>query len=64
MKKKEYLMPAMNVHTFNIRQQVLVDSVRTTGLNNDDLVLDDDDGNITEEAVGRSFDLLWDDEAL
>lgn len=63
MKKKEYLMPAMNVHTFNIRQQVLVDSVRTTGLNNDDLDLDGE-GDITEEAVGRSFDLLWDDEAL
>ena len=52
MIKKEYLQPAMEILEVDLDQQLLAYSVQTSGLDDDDLILpeDEEDGNVWEEA--------------
>ena len=55
MKKKEnYLKPALEVYEMELESNLLVASVYTTGLDNDELVIPDDD-----EKSGDTWDDAW-----
>ena len=46
MKKREYLQPTMDVVVINTNVQILAGSIKTTGLDGDDLTEDTTPGDI------------------
>ena len=54
IKKENYLKPALEVYEMELESNLLVASIRTTGLDNDELVIPDDD-----EKSGDTWDDAW-----
>ena len=61
MTKKEYQKPAIEVTGFDLDEQILVNSVGTTGLGSNNLDLDGS-GNSWKDAMSRRYNNIWDDE--
>ena len=55
MTKKEYQKPVMEVIEADIEQQILTVSVTTTGLDDDDLILPEDE----EPKSGNPWEFAW-----
>ena len=53
--KQEYQKPAMEVIEADIEQQILTVSVTTTGLDDDDLILPEDE----EPKSGNPWEFAW-----
>ena len=61
MTKKDYLKPAMKVTDIDLNEQILVGSVKTYGLDDDNLELDGI-GNSWNVAMSRGHNGWFDDE--
>jgi hypothetical protein len=62
MTKKVYMQPVMAVLEADTEQQILVSSVQTSGLGDDNLGYNDGGGNQSEAWVRGNGRVNWDDD--
>lgn len=61
MIKKAYLQPVMTVSEMDLDEQLMVSSVQTTGLDDDNLSQDETFGDSWNDAMSRRRN-VWDDD--
>ena len=61
MIKKAYLQPVMTVSEMDLDEQLMVSSVQTTGLDDDNLSQDETFGDSWTDAMSRRRN-VWDDD--